>query len=147
MPGRASVALPQAQRVAALFAKEPVAVVGLHTVFEHHDVMGPAAIRRCSCTNTGRGSQSPLMTGATRRPTTSHDAARRHARHTHRDPDRLGGDSPDVFGAHDDLQLGRDLGSTNHPGRTAQKLEPSSMDARPATGQGAATPLARQGDQ
>jgi hypothetical protein len=33
-----------AQRVASLFADAPVTVVGLHTVFEHHEVMGPAAL-------------------------------------------------------------------------------------------------------
>lgn len=31
--------IPQAQRVSELFAGAPLAVVGLHTVFEHHDAM------------------------------------------------------------------------------------------------------------
>lgn len=43
-PGCVLHGLPQAQRVAEAFAHEPVAVVGLHTVFEHHAVMGPAAL-------------------------------------------------------------------------------------------------------
>ncbi len=43
-PGCVSHGLPQAQRVAAEFAGAPLTVVGLHTVFEHHDVMGPAAL-------------------------------------------------------------------------------------------------------
>lgn len=30
--------------MAAAFADAPLTVVGLHTVFEHHDVMGPAAL-------------------------------------------------------------------------------------------------------
>jgi peroxiredoxin len=37
--------VPQAARVHALFATADVAVVGLHTVFEHHAVMGVEALR------------------------------------------------------------------------------------------------------
>lgn len=37
--------LPQAGRLAELFAGAPLAVVGLHTVFEHHAVMGSDALR------------------------------------------------------------------------------------------------------
>jgi len=37
--------LPQAQRVAELFADQPLAVVGLHTVFEHHAAMGVESLR------------------------------------------------------------------------------------------------------
>ncbi len=44
-PGCVSHGLPQALRVYRLFPQERVAVVGLHTVFEHHDVMGPQALR------------------------------------------------------------------------------------------------------
>ena len=38
-PGCVSHGLPQAQKLHALFPKEDVAVVGLHTVFEHHEAM------------------------------------------------------------------------------------------------------------
>jgi peroxiredoxin len=41
-PGCVSHALPQAQRVHALFPE--VAVIGLHTVFEHHAAMTPTAL-------------------------------------------------------------------------------------------------------
>lgn len=44
-PGCVSHGLPQAQRVAQTFAPEDVAVIGLHTVFEHHDAMGPNALK------------------------------------------------------------------------------------------------------
>jgi hypothetical protein len=44
-PGCVTRALPQAQRVAELFADKPLAVIGLHTVFEHHDAMGLASLR------------------------------------------------------------------------------------------------------
>lgn len=37
--------LPQAQRIAAAFAPQGVAVVGLHTVFEHHAAMTPVSLQ------------------------------------------------------------------------------------------------------
>ena len=43
-PACISHGLPQAQRVHKLFPADQVAVVGLHTVFEHHAVMGPDAL-------------------------------------------------------------------------------------------------------
>lgn len=44
-PGCVANAIPQAKRAARLFADAPVAVIGLHTVFEHHAVTGPDALR------------------------------------------------------------------------------------------------------
>lgn len=44
-PGCVYNGLPQAQRAHRAFAREGVVVLGLHTVFEHHDVMGPDALR------------------------------------------------------------------------------------------------------
>ncbi|RPE79888.1 redoxin domain-containing protein [Vulcaniibacterium tengchongense] len=44
-PGCVASALPQAARLHALFPRERLAVVGLHTVFEHHEAMTPAALR------------------------------------------------------------------------------------------------------
>ena len=43
-PGCVSHGLPQAKLVRATFPPEDVAVVGLHTVFEHHAVMNDAAL-------------------------------------------------------------------------------------------------------
>lgn len=37
--------LPQARRVHEAFQGEEVTVIGLHTVFEHHEVMGPKALQ------------------------------------------------------------------------------------------------------
>lgn len=42
-PGCVAHGLPQAQRMQELFPAEQVAVVGLHSVFEHHAVMQPLA--------------------------------------------------------------------------------------------------------
>jgi hypothetical protein len=44
-PGCIAHGIPQALRVHELFAPSLVTVLGLHTVFEHHDVMGPQALR------------------------------------------------------------------------------------------------------
>lgn len=44
-PGCISHGLPQAKRIRSAFPEEDVVVIGLHTVFEHHDVMGPDALR------------------------------------------------------------------------------------------------------
>jgi hypothetical protein len=38
-PACVARAIPQAQRVAEIFADAPVVVVGMHTVFEHHEAM------------------------------------------------------------------------------------------------------------
>jgi hypothetical protein len=39
-PGCVSHGLPQAQRIAQVFPNDQVAVIGLHTVFEHHEAQG-----------------------------------------------------------------------------------------------------------
>ena len=44
-PGCVQHGLPQAQRVADTFPPGEVAVVGVHTVFEHHDAMPPHALK------------------------------------------------------------------------------------------------------
>jgi hypothetical protein len=43
-PGCVSQALPQAQRMQALFPPDQLQVIGLHSVFEHHEAMTPAAL-------------------------------------------------------------------------------------------------------
>ncbi|RZT42140.1 redoxin domain-containing protein [Cupriavidus agavae] len=44
-PGCVSHGLPQAARVHQTFPASEVAVVGLHTVFEHHEAMTPTALQ------------------------------------------------------------------------------------------------------
>jgi peroxiredoxin len=44
-PGCVQHALPQAQRIQATFAPQDVAVIGLHTVFEHHAAMTPVSLQ------------------------------------------------------------------------------------------------------
>ncbi len=110
-PGCVLHGIPQAQRVAAAFADAPLTVVGLHTVFEHHDVMGPAALDvflheyrvtfpvavdqpNASGTGLPATMQAYAMRGT---PTVvlidAEGLVRRH-----------------VFGSYTDLQLGHDLG-------------------------------------
>lgn len=43
-PGCVSHSLPQAQQIHDLFPKDEVAVLGLHTVFEHHAAMTPVSL-------------------------------------------------------------------------------------------------------
>jgi peroxiredoxin len=43
-PGCVAQGLPQAQQVHATFPKDKVAVLGLHTVFEHHEAMKPVSL-------------------------------------------------------------------------------------------------------
>lgn len=44
-PGCVARGIPQAQRVAEVFAGAPLVVVGLHTVFEHHEAMKVESLR------------------------------------------------------------------------------------------------------
>lgn len=43
-PGCVQMGIPQAQRISQEFDPSRVAVIGLHTVFEHHEVMGRDAL-------------------------------------------------------------------------------------------------------
>ena len=43
-PGCVEHSIPQARRLAELFSPEQVSVIGLHTVFEHHQAMGKASL-------------------------------------------------------------------------------------------------------
>jgi hypothetical protein len=44
-PGCVLHGLPQAQTIRQAFGPSDVAVLGLHTVFEHHEAMGPVSLR------------------------------------------------------------------------------------------------------
>ena len=43
-PGCVGAGLPQAKKIAATFPADEVAVIGLHTVFEHHEAMTPVSL-------------------------------------------------------------------------------------------------------
>lgn len=44
-PGCVMHGVPQAERIHRYFSRDDVAVVGLHTVFEHHEAMPPASLK------------------------------------------------------------------------------------------------------
>lgn len=44
-PGCVAHGIPQAQRIRAMFSPADVAVIGLHSVFEHHEAMRPVSLR------------------------------------------------------------------------------------------------------
>ncbi|OSZ46380.1 alkyl hydroperoxide reductase [Alcaligenes faecalis] len=44
-PGCVINSLPQAKKLDTLFSRDDLRIIGLHSVFEHHDVMGPAALQ------------------------------------------------------------------------------------------------------
>lgn len=44
-PGCVEHCIPQLKQAHSFFSSRDVAVVGLHTVFEHHDAMGPIALK------------------------------------------------------------------------------------------------------
>lgn len=102
--------IPQAQRAADIFAGAPLAVVGLHTVFEHHEAMKVASLKAFLHEYRVRfpvGVDAPDPEGGTiprtmkayamrGTPTTLLiDARGRLRRH--------------VFGAHDDMMLGAEI--------------------------------------
>ena len=111
-PGCVSHGIPQAQRVARQFADAPVTVVGLHTVFEHHAVMGPEALE------VFLHEYRVTFPVAVDRPGPSGDATPQTMRayRMRGTPtviliDAVGRLRQHVFGVYDDLQLGRDLGA------------------------------------
>lgn len=109
-PGCVARGIPQAQRVAELFAGAPLVVVGLHTVFEHHDGMKVESLRAflheyrvrfpvgVDAPDSGSGAipQTMRAYGMRGTPTTVLIDAQGRLRRQ-------------VFGAHDDLLLGAEL--------------------------------------
>jgi len=44
-PGCVAQSIPQVQRIERVFARTDLQVIGLHTVFEHHEAMTPVTLR------------------------------------------------------------------------------------------------------
>lgn len=109
-PGCVSRGIPQAQRVAELFAGAPLVVVGLHTVFEHHQAMKVASLRAFLHEYRVRfpvGVDAPDL-GGEAIPQTMRAYAMRGTPTTVL-IDARGRLRRQVFGAHDDLLLGAEL--------------------------------------
>jgi len=116
-PGCISYGLPQAERVHRLFRNDGLMVVGLHTVFEHHAVMGPDALR---VFNHEYRWSFPI--GIDRPAEGGHLPMTMRAYHLEGTPslvllDRAGHIRLQHLGHLDDLLLGRHLGSLLAEGR------------------------------
>lgn len=137
-PGCVARGLPQAQRVHEAFAGEPLVVVGLHTVFEHHAAMPPHALRAFAHeyrlrfpigvdAPDGEGiPQTMRAYGMQGTPTTILiDAEGRIRKH--------------VFGVHEDLLLGSELRSLLSEAAPAREEAPrKSEDASRCSGEACA---------
>jgi len=107
-PGCVAHGLPQAQRIHETFDQNKVAVVGLHTVFEHHEAMTPAALKAFTHEYrlnfpigidlpNGRGSPATMI------------AYQMQGTPTLILIDRYGRIRRQVFGQYDDLSLGAEI--------------------------------------
>lgn len=119
-PGCVSHGIPQAKRVAELFKGAPLTVVGLHTVFEHHEAMQLPSLRAflheyrvnfpVGVDAPGEGDPIPRTMRAYAMQGTPTailiDVKGRVRQH--------------VFGVHDDLLLGAEIGTLLAEARSAE---------------------------
>ncbi|NYZ61546.1 redoxin domain-containing protein [Luteimonas deserti] len=109
-PGCVSHGIPQAASVHARFSARGVVTIGLHTVFEHHAVMGPEALAAFV------GEYRLGMPVAVDRPSTEGPVPQTMTRYGFRGTpslaliDHLGRLRSTAFGRVDDLTLGAALG-------------------------------------
>ena len=109
-PGCVAHGIPQAQRVAEAFKDAPLAVVGLHTVFEHHEAMQLPSLRAFLHEYRVRfpvGVDAPGPEGDPM-PRTMR-AYRMQGTPTAILIDAQGRLRSHVFGVHDDLRLGAEI--------------------------------------
>jgi thiol-disulfide isomerase/thioredoxin len=128
-PGCVARGIPQAQRVADAFAGAPLVVVGMHTVFEHHDAMQLASLRAFLHEYRVRfpvGVDAPDPDGG-RIPQTMRAYAMQGTPTTIL-IDAQGRLRRQVFGVHEDLLLGAEL-QTLLLEAESNRLEPSKPEA------------------
>ena len=109
-PGCVARGIPQAQRVAERFGDAPLSVIGMHTVFEHHDAMTITSLRAFLHEYRVRfpvGVDAPGE-GGDPTPRTMKAYAMRGTPTTVL-IDARGRIRQQIFGAHDDLSLGAEL--------------------------------------
>lgn len=109
-PGCVSHGIPQAQRVAEAFKDAPLVVVGLHTVFEHHEAMQLPSLRAFLHEYRVRfpvGVDAPGPAGDPMPQTMR--AYQMQGTPTAILIDALGRLRSHVFGVHDDLRLGAEI--------------------------------------
>ncbi len=121
-PGCVTHGIPQAQRLAKVFKDDPVVIIGLHTVFEHHEVMGPEALRvflHEYHVQFPVGIDAPGV-GGDPIPRTMRAYAMRGTPTTIL-IDAQGNLRQQVFGVHDELKLGAEIGKLLAEVRTASE--------------------------
>lgn len=128
-PGCVSHGLPQALRIHRLFPQDRVAVIGLHTVFEHHEVMGPQALRVFLDEY-----RIPFPVGIDQADSASPIPLTMRAYELRGTPsvvvfDRMGRVRLSHFGQIDDLQLGAVIGQLLAEAPSATKSDDSSTSA------------------
>ena len=108
-PGCVQSGLPQAQKIAALFPTDDVAVIGIHTVFEHHEAMTPVSLAAFIHEYRLR---FPI---AVDRPSGDGPIPRTMAAYSMRGTpslvliDRMGNIRKHAFGAEDDMRVGAEI--------------------------------------
>lgn len=129
-PGCVARGLPQAQRVAELFADAPLAVVGLHTVFEHHEAMGIESLRAFLHEYRIRFPVGVDMAGMAGDPIPlTMRAYAMQGTPTTVLIDAAGRLRQQVFGIHDDLLLGAELGTLLVEAEKSAKAMPATSAA------------------
>lgn len=133
-PGCVAQSIPLAQRIERTFDRRDVAVIGLHTVFEHHDVMTPAALEAFLAEYRVQfpvGVDTPDPNGGAI-PVTMR-AYQMQGTPTLALIDANGQRRAQYFGAHDELALGAQIGLLLAEGREMRGQEPN-QDGRQGAG-------------
>ena len=143
-PGCVSHGIPQAERAAELFAGTGLVVLGLHTVFEHHEAMGEVALR--AFLHEYRvtfpvGIDAPGPSGDPL-PRTMRNYGMRGTPTTLLF-DSLGGLRRSVFGVHEDMLLGAEISAllmeTGEGGSEQERVDAAATAVvGPCTDQGCA---------
>jgi len=124
-PGCVAHGLPQATRVFETFSHDDVAVIGLHTVFEHHEAQTPVALEAFLSEYRIR---FPVGIDA---PGGGHDLPRTMARFAMQGTptlvliDALGRRRAQHFGTVPDLQLGAEIMALVAEARAHRQPDPS----------------------
>jgi hypothetical protein len=131
--------LPQAQRVAELFAGAPLTVIGLHTVFEHHDAMRPESLRAFLHEYRIRFPVGVDLPGPNGDPIPrTMKAYAMQGTPTTILIDAQGRLRRQLFGVHDDLLLGAELGSLLLEAERSQVVEGKQAEDVPCDDEGCA---------
>ena len=134
-PGCVARGIPQAQRVATAFADAPLTVVGLHTVFEHHEAMQLPSLRAFLYeyrVTFPVGIDAPGLNGSPHPRTMS--AYQMRGTPTTVLIDARGRLRRQVFGVHDDLVLGAELQALILEATQSAAATPASVTAEPEGG-------------